>query len=49
MRGQLAASTLREKEKMTFDSLVEGFWDSYPQWILVYGDNTKLVTVIVIL
>ena len=34
---------------MTFDSLVEGFWDFYPQCILVYGDNTKLVTVIVIL
>lgn len=32
---------------MTFNILVEGFWDFCSQWILVYGDNTKLVTVIV--
>lgn len=31
---------------MTFDIFVEGFWDFCSQWILVCGDNTKLVTVI---
>lgn len=34
---------------MTFDIFVEGFWDFCSQWILVCGDNTKLVTVTVVL